>query len=81
VAERDALWRALAALSPRQRAVLVLRNYEQLEDREIASILRCRQATVRSLAARGLQALRDSAGLAVVVSPIFTQKVVCHESD
>ncbi|HEV2886914.1 MAG TPA: sigma-70 family RNA polymerase sigma factor [Jatrophihabitans sp.] len=81
VAERDALWRALAAISPRQRAVLVLRSYEQLEDPEIASILRCRQATVRSLAARGLQALRDSAGLAVVVSPIVTQKVVCHESD
>ncbi len=70
VADRDALWRALAAISPRQRAVLVLRSYEQLEDPEIASILRCRQATVRSLAARGLQALRDSAGLAVVVSPV-----------
>ena len=52
--------------------MLVLRSYEQLEDREIASILRCRQATVRSLAARGLLALRDSTGLAAIVPQILT---------
>lgn len=60
VVELDAMWRALADLSPRQRTVLVLRHYEQLPDREIAGILAARPATVRSLAARGLQALRYS---------------------
>lgn len=59
VADQDALWRALATLSPRQRAVLVLRFYEELPDQQIASILRCRRATVRSLAARGLAALHQ----------------------
>lgn len=72
VVERDALWRALAGLSPRQRAVLVLRIYEQLDDTEISTILRCRQATVRSLAARGLQGLRESISPAGLAAPIFT---------
>jgi RNA polymerase sigma factor (sigma-70 family) len=56
--ERDEVWRALELLSPRQRVVLVLRFYEELPDSEIASIAGCRQATVRSLAARALSALR-----------------------
>lgn len=62
IADREQLWRALAALSPRQRAVLVLRYYEDLGDREIAAALGCREATVRSLASRGLAALRQAAG-------------------
>ncbi len=52
------LWAALGALSERQRAVLVLRYYEGLADREIAALLGCREASVRSLARRGLAALR-----------------------
>ena len=58
LAERDALWRALARLPRRQRAVLVLRFYEDLSDAEIAAVLGCAGATVRSLAARALHALR-----------------------
>jgi RNA polymerase sigma factor (sigma-70 family) len=46
------------ALSERQRAVLVLRYYEGLADREIAALLGCREASVRSLARRGLAAMR-----------------------
>ena len=61
VADREQVWQALAALSHRQRAVLVLRYYEDLGDREIAAALGCRQATVRSLASRGLAALRGQA--------------------
>lgn len=61
VADREQLWQALAALSYRQRAVLVLRYYEDLGDREIAAALGCRQATVRSLASRGLATLRGQA--------------------
>jgi RNA polymerase sigma-70 factor (sigma-E family) len=61
VVERDEMWRALELLSARQRAVLVLRYYEQLPDREIAELIGAREATVRSLAARGLEALRGGA--------------------
>ncbi len=58
VDDRDAMWRALAGLPDRQRAVLVLRYYEGLEDPAIADLVGCRRGTVRSLAARGLSALR-----------------------
>jgi RNA polymerase sigma-70 factor (sigma-E family) len=57
-AERDATWRLLAELPRRQRAVLVLRYYEDLPDDEIATILGCSASTVRSNAARGLAGLR-----------------------
>jgi RNA polymerase sigma factor (sigma-70 family) len=58
ITDRAMLWAALGALSNRQRTVLVLRYYEDLADNEIASILGCREVTVRSLASRGLGALR-----------------------
>ncbi len=59
-AEGDAgLWRALTGLPPRQRAVLVLRYYEQLSDQEIAQVLGISRGTVRSQAARGLDKLRS----------------------
>lgn len=56
--ERDELFRALGELTPRQRAVLVLRYLEDLPDPAIAAMLGCRPSTVRSQAARGLAALR-----------------------
>ncbi len=49
---------ALARLPQRQRAAIVLRYYEDLPEDAIASILRCRPATVRSVVARGVQTLR-----------------------
>jgi RNA polymerase sigma-70 factor (sigma-E family) len=55
------LWRALAALPPRQRVVLVLRYYEQYTDEEIARTLAISRGTVRSQAARGLDKLREVA--------------------
>jgi RNA polymerase sigma-70 factor (sigma-E family) len=58
VAERDLLWRALATLPARQRAVLVLRYYEDLTDPQIADVLGCALGTVRSLTTRALAALR-----------------------
>lgn len=57
VVDRDEAWRALEQLPARQRAVLVLRYYEDLPDREIAGLIGAREATVRSLATRGLAAL------------------------
>jgi RNA polymerase sigma-70 factor (sigma-E family) len=61
VAERDFLMRALAALPPRQRTVLVLRYFNDLSEAEIADALGCSVGTVKSQASRGLARLRDSA--------------------
>lgn len=58
VAEHDSVWRALEGLPARQRAVLVLRYYADLPDAEIAELIGARVGTVRSLASRGLAALR-----------------------
>ena len=55
---RDDLWRRLATLPPKQRAVLVLRYYEGCSDEEIADLLQCAAATVRSHASRALKSLR-----------------------
>jgi RNA polymerase sigma factor (sigma-70 family) len=60
VVEADALWNRLATLGRKQRAVLVLRYYEQLEDEQIAELLGCAPATVRSHASRALRTLRLS---------------------
>jgi RNA polymerase sigma factor (sigma-70 family) len=43
----------------RQRAVLVLRYFEDLSESEIAEVLECRPGTVKSLAARALARLRE----------------------
>lgn len=59
VVEDDAMWRHLATLPPRQRAVLVLRFYEGLDDLEIARVLGTSGATVRSHASRALATLRN----------------------
>ncbi len=55
---RDEAWSWLATLPPKQRAVLVLRFYEDLPDAQIAGILGCSEGTVRSNASRALASLR-----------------------
>lgn len=57
-ADRQALLADLDRLPRRQRAVLVLRYYEDLGDAEIADLLGCRPSTVRAYAARALATLR-----------------------
>jgi RNA polymerase sigma-70 factor (sigma-E family) len=59
VARRDELIRALAALPPRQRAVLVLRYWEDMPEAEVARLLGCSVGTVKSQASRGLARLRE----------------------
>jgi RNA polymerase sigma factor (sigma-70 family) len=49
---------AIDRLPPRQRAVLVLRYFDDLTEREIATALHCRPGTVKSLASRALATLR-----------------------
>lgn len=50
---------ALARLPWRQRAALVLRYFADIPDAEIASLLGCRPATVRSHIRRGIAALKE----------------------
>ncbi|MCI0689981.1 MAG: SigE family RNA polymerase sigma factor [Sporichthyaceae bacterium] len=57
--ERDAMWSALVALPARQRAVLVLRYYEDLSEIEIAETLGIARGSVKSHASRGLATLRQ----------------------
>jgi len=61
IADRDYLLRALAGLPPRQRAVLVLRYFDDLSEAETAQMLGCSLGTVKSQAARGLARLRIAA--------------------
>jgi RNA polymerase sigma-70 factor (sigma-E family) len=60
---RDELWRAIATLPPRQRAVLVLRYYEDLSEQQIADALGCRPGTVKSQASAALASLRGRLNL------------------
>ena len=54
----DDLWRLLATLPRRQRAVLVLRYYEDLSEEQIAATLGCAPGTVKSQASKALAKLR-----------------------
>jgi RNA polymerase sigma-70 factor (sigma-E family) len=56
--DRHVLLAALTKVPPRQRAVLVLRYWEDLSVDETARLLNCSTGTVKSQAARGLQTLR-----------------------
>jgi RNA polymerase sigma-70 factor (sigma-E family) len=58
---RDALLRLLAQLPPRQRTVLVLRFFEQLDQAEVAELLGCSTGTVKSATSRGLARMRELA--------------------
>lgn len=57
--ERDELLRALRALPPRQRTVLVLRYWEDLSVEQTAALLGCTAGTVKSSSSKGLARLRD----------------------
>lgn len=66
VADRDALWALIATLPTRQRAVIVLRFYEDLPDPQIAQILGCSLPTVRAHASKALGRLRGSTDVDLV---------------
>jgi RNA polymerase sigma-70 factor (sigma-E family) len=63
VSERAALLAALRQLPDRQRAVVVLRYWEDLTDAQIAATLGCSPGTVRSQLSRALAKLRMSPAL------------------
>ncbi|MFI7067822.1 SigE family RNA polymerase sigma factor [Kribbella sp. NPDC050124] len=60
VANSDALWRALAELSARERVVLVLRYYQDLDDHTIAEVLGIKPSSVRATVSRALATLRKT---------------------
>lgn len=55
--EANELWDALGRLDERRRTAIVLRYYSGLPHAEIAEILGCRSATVRTSIHRGLKQL------------------------
>lgn len=55
---RDAVWQFVCSLPPKQRAVVVLRFYEQLTEAEIAGLMGISVGTVKSQSSRALAALR-----------------------
>jgi RNA polymerase sigma-70 factor (sigma-E family) len=62
--ERSLLLEALGTLPPRQRAVVVLRYWEDLSEQQAAEVLGCSPGNVKSQASRGLRKLRDHPALA-----------------
>jgi RNA polymerase sigma-70 factor (sigma-E family) len=64
VAMRVALRDALKTLTGRQRAVLVLRVYDDLPEAQVAQMLHCSPGTVKSTMSRALARLRDDPQLA-----------------
>lgn len=58
VETRDQLRRALATLTARQRAIVVLRFYEDLTEAQVAARLGCSIGTVKSTVSRALADLR-----------------------
>jgi RNA polymerase sigma-70 factor (sigma-E family) len=62
IVERDAVWRELQQLPPRQRAALVLRFYEDLTEAQTAEAMGCAVGTVKSQVSAGLTKLRDRLG-------------------
>ncbi len=60
--ERMVLWPHVKSLPPRQRAVIVLRYYEDLSEQEIADALGCSRGNVKSTAHHALKALRAALG-------------------
>ncbi|MFE5186597.1 SigE family RNA polymerase sigma factor [Streptomyces sp. NPDC056628] len=63
---RDAMWRAIMRLPARQRAMVVLRYYEDLSEVQTAEVLGVSVGTVKSAVSRALGKLREDPELVPV---------------
>ncbi|MEH1166676.1 SigE family RNA polymerase sigma factor [Micromonospora sp. CPCC 205539] len=68
--DRDLLWRHLRELPSRQRAVLVLRYYEDMSEAQTAAMLDISPGTVKSQASRALSTLRRRMGAELPDLPV-----------
>lgn len=66
LAQRSVLMTELARLPTQQRAVVILRFWEDMSEKQVASILGCSVGTVKSQSARALARLRASSALDVI---------------
>ncbi|URM90594.1 SigE family RNA polymerase sigma factor [Streptomyces sp. MRC013] len=62
----DTMWRAVLRLPDRQRAMVVLRYYEDLSEAQTAAVLGVSVGTVKSAVSRALGKLREDSNLAPV---------------
>ncbi|MDF2272434.1 SigE family RNA polymerase sigma factor [Streptomyces coacervatus] len=62
----DAMWRAIMKLPARQRAMVVLRYYEDLSEVQTAEVLGVSVGTVKSAVSRALGKLREDPELGLV---------------
>ncbi|WP_375546562.1 SigE family RNA polymerase sigma factor [Actinophytocola gossypii] len=63
--DHEPLWTALRGLPPQQRAVVVLRYFEELSEAEIATVLGVSRGTVKSQASKARATLRSRLGALV----------------
>jgi RNA polymerase sigma-70 factor (sigma-E family) len=64
--DRSLLWPLVCALPARQRAVIVLRYYQDLSEAQIADVLGCAPGTVKSQTSAAIAALRRALAAAGV---------------
>jgi RNA polymerase sigma-70 factor (sigma-E family) len=67
VTVRIGLRGALGSLTPRQRAVLVLRVYDDLPEAQVAYVLNCAVGTVKATMSQALAKLRENPQLARLI--------------
>lgn len=80
VADRLVVLTALRVLPPRQRAVVVLRYYDDLSEAQIAVALGCSPGAVKNHSSRALKTLRRLLGPHFTPAPESTGRGSSHDA-